>query len=162
MARAANCNNRDSERPAGSWGQMLHQLCDQAEGGRADVFVAAHESLPVQVFGRRNAETLPALGQPASEKRQGTKSPCGAPTVQRGLWGFGGGGHVGDVRLRLAIGALWRESWACVLARTSAWRGGQQDLRCDHGPILRTGASGGAAVRAQARMACVGAVSDRG
>jgi hypothetical protein len=28
----------------------------------------------VQVFGRRNAETFPALGQPASEKRQGTKS----------------------------------------------------------------------------------------
>jgi len=35
---------------------------------------AVHESEFVQVFGRRNAETFPALGQPASEKRQGTKS----------------------------------------------------------------------------------------
>jgi hypothetical protein len=28
----------------------------------------------VQVFGCRHAETIPTLGQPASEKRQGTKS----------------------------------------------------------------------------------------
>ncbi len=28
----------------------------------------------VQVFGCRNAETIRALGRPASEKRQGTKS----------------------------------------------------------------------------------------
>jgi hypothetical protein len=28
----------------------------------------------VQVFGCRDAEILPSLGQPASEKRQGTKS----------------------------------------------------------------------------------------
>jgi hypothetical protein len=28
----------------------------------------------VQVFGRRSCETIPALGQPATEKRQGTKS----------------------------------------------------------------------------------------
>src|SRR5258706_16236645 len=32
------------------------------------------ESAIVQVFGRRDAETIPTLGQPASEKRQGTKS----------------------------------------------------------------------------------------
>ena len=32
------------------------------------------ESVHVQVFGCRDAEILPSLGQPASEKRQGTKS----------------------------------------------------------------------------------------
>ena len=31
-------------------------------------------SAVVQVFGRRHAETLDALGRPASEKRQGRKS----------------------------------------------------------------------------------------
>src|SRR5450432_3400558 len=31
-------------------------------------------SAVVQVFGCRHAETIPTLGQPASEKRQGTKS----------------------------------------------------------------------------------------
>jgi hypothetical protein len=35
---------------------------------------AVHESLVVQVFGRRHDETIHALGRPASEKRQGTKS----------------------------------------------------------------------------------------
>ena len=32
---------------------------------------------------------LHAIGRPASEKRQGTKSPWGAPSVPRALWGFG-------------------------------------------------------------------------
>jgi len=36
----------------------------------------------VQVFGRRDAEAVEALGRPASEKRQGTKS--------RGVWGSDG------------------------------------------------------------------------
>jgi hypothetical protein len=39
------------------------------------------------------------LGRPASEKRQGTKSPeVGAPSVPRGLWGFSRGrlGEVGQ------------------------------------------------------------------
>jgi hypothetical protein len=35
---------------------------------------ATHESGSVQVFGCRHAETILTLGQPASEKRQGTKS----------------------------------------------------------------------------------------
>src|SRR6202043_1672235 len=43
---------------------------------------------------------------------------CGAPTVQRALWGFGVGESVGEVEARLAIGSLKGESWACVLART--------------------------------------------
>jgi hypothetical protein len=55
-------------------------------------------STHVQVFGRRNAETFPALGQPASEKRQGTKSrrevvrrQCRKlAAVPQTLWGFGG------------------------------------------------------------------------
>jgi hypothetical protein len=37
-------------------------------------FVAVHESGSVQVFGCRRHETIHTLGQPASEKRQGTKS----------------------------------------------------------------------------------------
>src|SRR5216684_10051 len=44
---------------------------------------------PVQVFGRRDADTIHALLQPASKKRQGTKSRevCGQ-RVPRALWGF--------------------------------------------------------------------------
>src|SRR6266851_2949323 len=43
----------------------------------------------VQVFGRRDADTIHALLQPASKKRQGTKSRevCGQ-RVPRALWGF--------------------------------------------------------------------------
>ena len=44
----------------------------------------------MQVFGRRQWRALDALGQPASEKRQGTKSrEVGAPSVPQALWGFG-------------------------------------------------------------------------
>src|SRR5229473_2949066 len=52
-------------------------------------FAAAHESGSVQVFGRRDADTIHALLQPASKKRQGTKSRevCGQ-RVPRALWGF--------------------------------------------------------------------------
>jgi hypothetical protein len=42
----------------------------------------------VQVFGRRNAKTIHALRQPASEKRQGTKS--------RGVGHRGCRGRYGD------------------------------------------------------------------
>ena len=38
------------------------------------VFAAVHESLVVQVFGRRHDEPIHALWRPASKKRQGTKS----------------------------------------------------------------------------------------
>ena len=38
------------------------------------LFAAVHESGSVQVFGRRDNETINALRRPASEKRQGTKS----------------------------------------------------------------------------------------
>jgi hypothetical protein len=38
------------------------------------LFVAAHESESVQVFGCRLDEAIHALRRPASEKRQGTKS----------------------------------------------------------------------------------------
>jgi len=43
----------------------------------------------MQVFGRRDADTIHALLQPASKKRQGTKSRevCGQ-RVPRALWGF--------------------------------------------------------------------------
>jgi hypothetical protein len=41
---------------------------------RARTFAAVHESGSVQVFGRRDCETIRTLLQPATEKRQGTKS----------------------------------------------------------------------------------------
>ena len=45
-------------------------------------FAALHESVSVQVFGRRDDEAIHAQLRPASEKRQGTKSreagSCGA------------------------------------------------------------------------------------
>ena len=45
-----------------------------------------------------NDEALDALGRPASEKRQGTKSrEVGAPSVPRALWGFSGGVRLGEV-----------------------------------------------------------------
>ncbi len=46
-------------------------------------------SVVAQVFGRRDADTIHALLQPASKKRQGTKSRevCGQ-RVPRALWGF--------------------------------------------------------------------------
>ena len=37
-------------------------------------FAAAHESVSVQVFGRRDDDTIHALLRPASKKRQSTKS----------------------------------------------------------------------------------------
>ena len=115
----------------------------------------------VQVFGRRNAEAIPALGQPASEKRQGTKSLCGAPTVQRALWGFGAGVSVGEADLKPSMRWLWLEALAWVVVRAGGPRVARQDLRCDIGAILRTGASGGAAGRQPATMARFGAVVDR-
>jgi hypothetical protein len=49
----------------------------------APVYSIRRLSGHVQVFGRRNAETIDALGRPASEKRQGTKSwGVGAPMVR--------------------------------------------------------------------------------
>ena len=44
---------------------------------------------PYKVFGRRHVETIHALMQPASEKRQGTKSRSVVQaTVRRALWGI--------------------------------------------------------------------------
>ena len=40
-------------------------------------------SAVVQVFGRRNAETIDALGRPAFKKRQGTKSREGIRVAVR-------------------------------------------------------------------------------
>jgi hypothetical protein len=49
---------------------------------RQRVLFAMHVSATVQVFGRRDEETIHALWRPASKKRQGTKSRevcgCGA------------------------------------------------------------------------------------
>src|SRR6478672_3182518 len=86
---------------------------------------------------------------------------CGAPTVQRALWGFDAGVSVGEVEPTLAIGSLWLECWAGVLARTSGSHVARQDFRCDHGPVLLIGASRCAAGREPARMARFGAVLDQ-
>ena len=50
-------------------------------------FAALHGSADVQVFGRRNVEPIRALGRPASEKRQGTKSRWVGHWRCRGLYG---------------------------------------------------------------------------
>jgi hypothetical protein len=50
--------------------RMFNEFDEQ--GGRSIKRLAT--SAYVQVFGCRDAEILPSLGQPASEKRQGTKS----------------------------------------------------------------------------------------
>jgi len=86
---------------------------------------------------------------------------CWAPTVQRALWGFGADVSVGEADPSLSTRWFWVEALACLLARMSGSQVGRPDLRRYHGPILRTGASGGAAGREPARMGCVGAVSDR-
>ena len=104
---------------------------------------------------------------PRARTAGGRKAPrheiagCGAPTVQRALWGFGADVSVGEADPSLSIWWFWVEALACVLVRTSGSQVARQDLRCGHGPILRTGASGGAAGRDAAIMACFGAVSDR-
>src|ERR1700694_6247641 len=54
----------------------------------------------VQVFGRRDDETLPALRRPASEKRQGTKS--------RWVTGRGCRGRYGDFAAGLGLLRLER------------------------------------------------------
>jgi hypothetical protein len=45
----------------------------------------------VQVFGRRDDETIHTLRRPASEKRQGTKSPDGGSGWRGRYGGFGRG-----------------------------------------------------------------------
>jgi hypothetical protein len=55
--------------PGGIW-----QSIQLSQPGEAALPRVVAMSVIVQVFGRRDAETIPTLGQPASEKRQGTKS----------------------------------------------------------------------------------------
>jgi hypothetical protein len=115
----------------------------------------------VQVFGRRD------FGPSTPPTGGGRKAPrheiagCVAPSVQRALWGFGADVSVGEGDPSLSIWWFWVKALACVLAGASGSQVARQDLWCDHGPVLRTGASGGAAGREPAIMACVGAVSDR-
>jgi hypothetical protein len=127
----------------------------------AMLFAAVREAGYVQVFGRRSCETIPALGQPAAEKRQARNRGVWAPRVQRALWGFGAEVSVVEGDPSLSIWWFWVEALASVLAGTSGSQVARQDLWCGHGPVLRTGASGGAAGQEPAIMACVGAVSDR-
>jgi hypothetical protein len=60
----------------------------------------------MQVVGCRHAETIPTLGQPASEKRQGRKSRGVGTDSAVGARGFGVGVSVGEVEPMLAIGSL--------------------------------------------------------
>jgi hypothetical protein len=68
-------------------------------------FAAVRESGCVQVFGCRHAETIPTLTGVRKAPRHEIAG-CGAPTVQRALWGFGVGVSVGEVEPTLAIGSL--------------------------------------------------------
>ena len=71
------------------------------------LFAAVHESVHVQVFGRRQwrdyrrAQSAGVRKAPRQEI-----AGCGAPTVQRALWGFGAGVSVGEVASTLLIGSL--------------------------------------------------------
>jgi hypothetical protein len=58
-------------------------------------FVAAHESVPVQVFGRRHDEPFHMLWRPASKKAPRHEVAGSlALAVQRALWGFDGGAEL--------------------------------------------------------------------
>ena len=89
---------------------MIHQAKSNPQLLDEQIFserLASAISAIVQVFGCRHTETILTLGEPASEKRQGRKiAGCGAPTVQRALWGFDAGVSVGEVEPTLAIGSL--------------------------------------------------------
>jgi hypothetical protein len=64
-------------------------------GSYGSVRGAAGNSRPYRE--RRNVKTIDALGRPASEKRQGTKSRrVGHPAVPLALWGFGRGVRAGE------------------------------------------------------------------
>jgi hypothetical protein len=61
----------------------------------------------VQVFGCRHAETIPTPGTAGVRKAPRHEiAGCGAPTVQRVLWGFGVGVSVGEVGPTPAIGSV--------------------------------------------------------
>ena len=69
-------------------------------GRRRGDRIGERMSASVQVFGRRDDETLPALRRPASEKRQGTKS--------RWVTGRGCRGRYGDFAASLGLLRLER------------------------------------------------------
>ncbi|MEH2472003.1 hypothetical protein V1281_006810 [Nitrobacteraceae bacterium AZCC 2161] len=98
----------------------LLAIADEVIGIRM-LFAAVHESPVVQVFGCRHAETIPTLGQPASEKRQGRKS--------RGVGQRGCSGRYGDLAAAWVLGALERggRSDRFTLKRGRACRGEQAD-----------------------------------
>src|SRR5258708_19769999 len=85
------------------------------------LFAAVHESVVVQVFGRRNAKIIHALWRPASEKRQGTKS--------RGVGHRRCSGRYGDLAAAWVSGTLKRggRSDRFTLKRGRACRGEQAD-----------------------------------
>src|ERR1700730_13991905 len=66
------------------------------------IFFETTTSVVVQVFGCRDAETIAALGEPASEKRQGKKS--------RGVGHRRCSGRYGDLASARALGKL-RRGW---------------------------------------------------
>jgi hypothetical protein len=79
-------------------------------------WMAAH----VQVFGRRNAKTIHALMQPASEKRQGTKSRWVGHRRCRKLYGdfAASSGSKGMRRSGRADGFAPRRGCACSAERS--------------------------------------------
>src|SRR5260370_41205003 len=83
---------------------------------RKSVFGAVCSAF-VQVFGRRDAETIPTLGQPASEKRQGTKS--------RGVGHRQCSGCYGDLASAGVLGKLsrrWRSDRFSLNLGRACWR----------------------------------------
>jgi hypothetical protein len=73
-----------------------HKLAKDLPSVQGDRIAAMHESLVVEVFGCRHAETIPTLRRPASENRQGTKS--------REVGHRRGSGRYGDLMAALSSG----------------------------------------------------------
>jgi hypothetical protein len=81
-------------------------------------------SVPVQVFGRGDAEPIHARRRPASEKRQGTKSRwVGALAVPRALWGIERGVGLKENEAKRSSPRLWPKAWG-VLAGLNERTGG--------------------------------------
>ena len=71
-----------------TWNEPLPRRLQQSSGKH---LLSASISEFVQVFGRRDADTIPALLRPASKKRQGTKSRKWGTGGAAGLWRFSRG-----------------------------------------------------------------------
>jgi hypothetical protein len=86
-AQPTQCRARGQGARLASLRKIIRCGCKGTGYHQPSLFAALHASGCVQVFGRRNCETIPALLQPAIEKRQGTKSRWVGQRLCSGLYG---------------------------------------------------------------------------